>query len=214
MLIKDYASISRDLRKAQQTQAALLKQKAALDARGAELSGRQQGLNAETETHNSVAVQQQKDLDTAKTRCNNGGLVDGKDTPQHVDDCGNAAKKLNKITLQVNAGVKPLQSRQTQLDLEFGLYNQAANDWTVQEQQTMTSLNTLYRALNSWADRADNLMGSAPFQEEMEMNHADQACAHRALPDGMLSIEELQRYAADADRCLKYVAGERKLARP
>ena len=211
-LLKDYSSISRDLHKAQQTQAVLLKQKTDLDDKGLNLSGRQLALNSQTDTHNSVAAQQQKDLDAAKSNCNNSGNSNSGNTPQHVNDCDNKVKKLNKVTLEVNASVKPIQDQQSQLDLEFAQYTQAANDWSVQEDQNTTSLNALYRALNDWADRADDYMGSAPFLDQVEAGHADQVCSHRNLPDGLLSIEELQHYTAGADRCLKYVATQQKLA--
>jgi hypothetical protein len=48
--------------------------------------------------------------------------------------------------------------------------------------------------------------------DEMQAGHPDPACAHRALPDGLLSIEVLQRYAAGANRCLKSVVAQRKPA--
>lgn len=211
-LLKDYSSISRDLYKAQQTQAVLLKQKTDLDDKGLNLSSRQLALNTQADTHNSVAEQQKRELAAAKSNCSNSDYVDGKNTPQHINDCDNKVKKLNKVTLQVNAGVKPIQDQQSELDLEFAQYTQAANDWSVQEDRNTTSLNALYRALNDWADRADDYMGGAPFLDQVEAAHADQVCSHRNLPDGLLSIEELQHYAAGADRCLKYVATQQKLA--
>lgn len=211
LLIKDYASINRDLHKAQVTQAALLKQKVVLDARGTQLTQRQDTMNGRADAHNAEAAAQQREIAKTKSDCNNSD-VQGKNTAQHVNDCDNLAKKLNKKTLDVNAGVLPLETEQSALDLDFAQYNQAANDWNVQEQENMTSMNTLFRALNDWADQADGYMGSGPFLDEMQAAHAEQACAHRALPDGLLSIEELQRYAAGADRCLRYVAAQRKLA--
>lgn len=211
VLIKDYASINRDLRKAQVTQAGLLKQKTALDARGTELSQRQDAMNSRADAHNAEAAAQQRQIAKNKSDCNNSD-VQGKNTAQHVNDCDNQVKTLNKKTQEVNADVLPLETEQSVLDLDFAQYTQAANDWNLQENQTMTSLNTLYRALNDWADQADGYMSSGPFLDEMQAADAGQACAHRALPDGLLSIEELQHYAAGAERCLLYVSTHRHKA--
>lgn len=207
-LIKDYGTIGRDLHKAQATQAALMKQKTALDARGADLSRRQAALNAQADSHNSAAAEQQRELAKSRSDCNNSN----QNSSGQANECDNAIKKLNQKTADLNAGVAPLQAQQNQLDLEYGQYNQAANDWTEQENRNTTALNALYRALNDWSDRADGLMGSGPFMDEVEASHAGEACTHRNLPDGMLSIEELQHYAAGAERCLKYVAAQRKQA--
>ncbi|HEV2110425.1 MAG TPA: hypothetical protein VGT99_03645 [Gammaproteobacteria bacterium] len=211
-LLRDYGSISRDLRQTQLAQAELIKQKAALDIRGSDLSTRQGALNAHPRDPNAAADNQQQAPGENKNPCNNQDHVNGKGTPQHLNDCDNKTKKLKKMGIAGNAGVLPLETRQTELDLEFNLYNQAADDWNAQEQQTITALNSLYRALNSWADRADDFIGSAPFQEEIEASHAHQACSQRALPDGMLSIDELQDYTVGAERCLNYVAAQRKPA--
>ena len=185
-LLRDYSSISSDLHKMQLTQADLMKQKAALDAQGSTLSRRQDALNAQPNATYAPATNQQKPLGD------------------------NKAKKLKKMSLVADAGALPLETRQSELDLKYSQYDEVANDWNAQEQQTVTALNALYRALNSWADRADDFMGSVPFRKEMEASHAGEACAHRALPDGTLSIEELQDYAAGAERCLRYVAARRK----
>lgn len=210
VLITDYASISRDLHEAQVTQAALMKQKTALDAQGADLSKRQDALNQQADSHNSAAAEQQRQLAKSKSECNNRDYVDGKNTPQHIADCDAEIKKLNKQTQEVNAGVLPLETQQNSLDLEYSQYNQAANDWTVQEDRNTTALNALYRAINDWADRADDYMGSAPFLDKVQAYHANQTCAERNLPDGLLSIDELQHYAAGAERCLRYIASRRK----
>lgn len=209
LLIRDYASISRDLHKAQQTQAALLKQKTELDARGADLTKRQDAMNARADAHNAEAANQQRQIAKSKSDCNNSD-VQGKNTAQHVNDCDNLAKKLNEKTQEVNAGVLPLETEQTALDVAFAQYTQAGNDWNAQENQNMTALNALYRALNDWADQADGYMGGASFLDTMQATHAEQVCAHRALPDGLLSIDELQRYAVGADRCLRYIQTQRR----
>lgn len=208
-LIKDYGSISHDLHKAQQTQSVLLKQKAALDVRGSNLSKRQDALNNQANAHNAEAAAQQRALAKSKSDCNNSN----QNSSGQANACDNNIKKLNQKTADLNATVSPLQQQQSELDLEYGQYNQAANDWTAQENENTTSLNALYRALNDWADRADDLMGSAAFHEEMESSHADQVCAYHTLPDGMLSIEDLQHYAAGAERCLRYIDAQRHKTR-
>lgn len=209
-LIKDYGSISQGLHKAQQTQATLLRQKGALDAQGANLSARQQGLNAETQVHTSVAVQEQKDLDAKQEQCGRSGSAGAKGALPHAAGCGSASKKLGKMTLAVNVGGKLEENQQTLLDLEFGQYTQAANDWTARENQNITAMNALYGSLNEWADRADYYMRSGPFRDEVQASHAGKACTQRKLPDGTLSMEALQRYSADAESCLRYVATRRK----
>lgn len=196
-LLKDYGTISQGLHKAEQTQAALMKQKEAIDAQGANLAARQQGLNAETQVHSSVAEQEQKELDARKQRCAIGG-------------CGKGQRKLGKITLAVSVGGKLQENQQTLLDLAFGQYTQAANDWTEQENRNVTAANALYRALNDWADHADYYMRGTPFLGEVQASHAEKVCARGKLPDGKLSIDQLQLYAVDAERCLRYVAARRK----
>ena len=211
-LLQDYGSISRDLRHTQLAQAELIKQKAALDTLASDLSRRQGALNAHPRDPNAAVAKQQKAPEENKGQCNKQDHVDGKNTPQHIDDCDNKTKKLKKISIMGNTGVLPLETRQTELDLEFNRYNQAADDWNAQEQQTIMALNSLYGTLNNWADQADDFMGGAPFQQEIEASHAHQACSQRALPDGMLSIDELQDYTVGAARCLNYVAAQRKPA--
>lgn len=209
-LVKDYASINRDLRKTQAVQAALMQQKSKIDATGADLNKRQDALNDQADSHNTEAAAQQRALVKNKSDCNNAN----QNSSGQANACDNDIKKLNQKTADLNASVAPLQQQQSELDLEYAQYNQAANDWSVQEQRTMTELNTLYRALNDWADRADDLMGSEPFQEEVEDNHADKQCVHHALPDGVVGIEELQSYAAGAERCLRYIDAQRRKAGP
>jgi len=207
-LVKDYASINRDLRNTQAAQSALMQQKSKLDTTGAELSKRQDALNSQANAHNSEAAAQQAALAKSKSDCNNGN----QNSSGEANACDNNIKKLNQKTAALNASVATLQQQQSELDLEYAQYHQAANDWSEQEQQTMTELNTLYRALNDWADRADELIGGEPFQEEVEANHADKYCLHHELPDGVVSIEQLQSYSTVAERCLKYVAAQRRLA--
>ena len=119
-LLRDYGSISRDLHKTQLTQSALMKQKTALDAQGSALSRRQDALNAQADAHNTLAADQQKALEDNKNQCNNKDFVEGKNTPQHINDCDNQIKKLNQKSALVNADVLPLETQQTQLDLEYG----------------------------------------------------------------------------------------------
>jgi len=209
-LLKDYGAISQSLYKAQQTQTALLKQKEAIDAQGVELVARQQGMNSETEVHSSIEVAEQKELDAKKDQCDKGSSGSGKGGPPHADGCGKGPKKLGKITLAASVSGTPQESRQTLLDLEFGQYTQSANDWTEQENRNVTAANALYRALNDWVDRADYYMRGASFQDAVQASHADKVCARNRLPEGTLSIEQLQLYAVDAEHCLHYVAVRRK----
>ena len=209
-LVRDYVSIDHDLRKTQALQAALMQQKSKIDATGAGLNNRQDALNDQANSHNTEAAAQQRALVKSKSDCNNAN----QNSSGEANACDNAIKQLNQKTADLNAGVAPLQQQQSELDLEYAQYNQTANDWSVQEQRTMTELNTLYRALNDWADRADDLMGSGPFQDEVEANHADKQCVHHGLPDGVVSIEELQTYAAGAERCLRYIDAQRRKAGP
>ncbi|MFI4920242.1 MAG: hypothetical protein ACHQAZ_01220 [Gammaproteobacteria bacterium] len=208
-LIREFSDISRDLHRLQTTQAALVQQKAAIDATAADLAKRQDDLNQQEQAHNQLATEQKQALDQNKSQCNNKDFLDGKNTLQHVNDCDNAIKKLNTQTVAIDVGTLPLQTQQTGLDLAYAQYNQTTNDWNVQEQETMTALNSVYRAMNDWADQADDLMTSQGFRNEMYVNHAEKYCSQHELPDGVIDVEELLRYANSADGCLKYVTSLR-----
>ena len=123
----------------------------------------------------------------------------------HVNNCDNKIKQINEETLVVNAGKLPLKLQQSQLDKEFAQYNQAAKDWTERENHNTTALNTLNQALNDWLNRASALLSSEAFRAEVYYTHATNICNPRALPNGHLSADDLQRDAASADRCLRFV---------
>ena len=204
-LIQEFSSTSRDLHKWQTAQAALLQQKAAIDATAADLAKRQATLNQQMETHNAAAEQQKQLLVQSRSECNNGG----NNTSGHVNECDNNIKKLNKQTAALDSELLPLQTEQTSIDVAYSQYNQTANDWSVQEQQTTTALNALYRSMNDWADQAEELITSDSFQTEILAEHWEKECPNRSMPGRTLSIDEVTRYANLYDKCLKYVEGQR-----
>ena len=195
-LLREYSSISRDLNKTQLAQSALIAQKAAIDDRGSDLSKRQDVLNAHPRDPNAAAPIQQAPVDENKSRCNG-------------DRCDNKTKKLSKMSIAVTAGALPLETRQTRLDLEYNQYAEAAHDWNAREQQTITALNGLYSSMNNWADRAEGLVTSAPFQAVIHSEHWERYCPDRAMPSGRLSIDEVMSFADGYAGCLKYVAAHR-----
>ena len=211
-LIHEFADITHDLPTLQAAQAALVQQKAGIDATAAELAKRQDALNQQMDAHNAASEQQKQQIAKSRKECNNMGAADGTNTSGHVNKCDNEIKRLNTQTATLDAELLPLQTQQTSIDLAYTQYNQAANDWSVKEQQTTTALNSLYRALNHWADEADGLIGSESFQTEIYADHAERYCPRHGLPSGTLHIEELTRYADGADRCLKYIAAQRRAA--
>lgn len=207
-LIREYSDTSRDLHKWRSTQAALLQQKASIDATAGDLAKRQTALNQQMETHNADAEQQKKLLVQSRSDCNNGG----NNTSGHVNECDNNIKKLNKQTAALDSELLPLQTEQTSIDLAYAQYNQTANDWSVQEQQATTALNALYRAMNDWADQAEDLITSDTFQTEILAQHWEKYCPNRPLPSGTLNIDVVTRYADGYDKCLKYVESQRRAA--
>ena len=211
-LLRNYDSISRDLQKAQSAQSALLAQKTALDARGSDLVKRQDALNAHPRDPNQTAPSQQQAPDAGKPRCDDVSHADGKSAPQRAAGCDSKTKKLGKMGLSVNAGALPIETGQTRLDLEYNQYNEAAHDWNAQEQQTIAALNKQYRSLNDWADRAEGLITSAPFQAEVVAEHWERYCPDRAMPSGVLSIDQVVSFADGYADCLKYVGSRPKTA--
>ena len=204
MLLRDYGSISRDLQKAQSAQATLLKQKAILDIRGSALTGRQDELNAHA--HYVAPANPQKTPDGDQSRCDNRAPAGDKTTPPK--GCDNKSRKLKKLGFGADA-LAP-ETPQTELDLEFSQYDEAAHEWNAQEQQTITALNGLYRSLNDWADRAEGLITSDPFQAEIRAEHWERYCPDRAMPSGVLGIDAVMDFAEGYAGCLKYVAARRK----
>lgn len=209
-LIQEFSDASRDLHKWQTAQAALLQQKTAIDATAADLAKRQADLNQQMETHNAAAEQQKQLLAKSRSECNNGG----DNTSGHVNECDNNIKKLNKQTAALDAELLPLQTEQTSIDVAYSQYNQTANDWSVQEQQTTTALNALYRSMNDWADQAEELITSDSFQTEILAEHWEKDCPNRAMPGRTLSIDEVTRFASIYDKCLKYVESQRRALAP
>lgn len=179
-----------------------VQQKAAIDTPGSDLAQRQGALSQQGQAHDQQAAAQKQRPDQDRSECTDADHATGKNTPRHIK----AIKKLNKLTMVINGGQLPLESKQTDLDLAYVQYDQKAKDWNVQEQEAITSLNSVYRALNDWADQADGLITSQSFRDEVHANHAGEYCPHHELPDGTLSMEELENYADSADRCLKFIA--------
>lgn len=208
MLLRDYGSISRDLQKAQSAQAALLRQKASLDARGSALTKRQDELNAHAHYVAPAPANPQQAPDTDQSRCDNQARAGGKGAPPK--GCDNKSRKLKKLGFGADVGALAPETPQTELDLEFSQYDEAAHDWNAQEQQTITALNGLYRSLNDWADRAEGLVTSDPFQAEIRAEHWERYCPDRAMPSGVLGIDAVMDFAEGYANCLKYVAARRK----
>lgn len=211
MLLRDYDSISRNLQTTQLAQSALMKQKAIIEAQGSDLLKRQDALNAHPRDPNAAWANPQKPQDENKSRCGSQSGTDGKDTPLPAGDCDNKTRKLGKIGIAVNAGTLPLENSQSRLDLDYNRYREAANDWNAQEQQTMATLNRMYRSMNDWADRAERLITSSPFQQEVLAEHWEKYCPNRAMPSGLLSIDQVVRFADGYANCLKYIVPRRKL---
>ena len=211
-LLRDYDSITRNLHKTQLAQSALMGQKALLETRGSDLSKRQDALNAHPRDPNAAAPHPQQTPAENPSRCGNKVGAAGKGTPQHIDGCDSRTKKLDKMSIAVNGGVMPLETRQTQLDLEYNQYNEAVTDWNAQEQQTATALNSLYRSLNDWADRAEGVVTSAPFQAEVRAGHWEKYCPARAMPSGLLHIDDVVRFADGYASCLRYAAAQPEAA--
>lgn len=213
-LLQEFTSTSRDLHKWQATQADLLKQKTAIDATAADLVKHQADLNQRMETHNTAAEQQKQLLAKSRKECNNMGAADGTNTSGHVNTCDNNIKKLNRQTAAMDAELLPLQTEQTSIDVAYSQYNQTANDWSVQEQQATTALNALYRSMNDWADQAEELISSGPFQTEVLAEHWEKSCPNRDMPGRTLSIDEVTRYANIYAKCLRYVDSQRRAIAP
>lgn len=209
-LIQEFDGSTRDLHKWQAAQAALLQQKTAIDATAADLAKRQEALNQQMDAHNTASEQQKQQIAKNRSECNNMGAADGSNTSGHVNKCDNEIKILNKQTAALDAELLPLQTQQTSIDVAYTQYNQTANDWSVQEQQITTALNALYRSMNDWADNAEGLVTSGPFQTEVLAEHWERYCPNRPLPSGVLSIDVVVRYADGYDRCLKYVESQRR----
>ncbi len=209
-LIQEFGDTSRDLHKWRTTQTALLQQKASIDATAGDLAKRQTALNQQMETHNAAAEQQKQLLAKSRSECNNGG----DNTSGHVNECDNNIKKLNKQTAALDAELLPLQTEQTSIDVAYSQYNQTANDWSVQEQQTTTALNALYRSLNDWADQAEELITSDSFETQILAEHWEKECPNRTMPGRTLSIDEVSHFANTYDKCLKYVESQRHAAAP
>ncbi len=213
-LILEFNGTTRDLHKWQTAQAALLQQKAAIDATAADLAKRQDALNQLMDAHNAASGQQKQRIAKNRSECNNMGAADGSNTSGHVNRCDNEIKKLNKQTAALDAELLPLQTEQTSINVAYTQYNQAANDWSVQEQRTTTALNAVYRSMNDWTDRAEGLILSDTFQTEILAEHWERYCPNRPLPSGVLSIDVITRYADGYDKCLKYVDAQRHAAAP
>jgi chromosome segregation ATPase len=207
-LIQEFNSTTHDLHKWQAAQVTLLQQKTSIDATAADLAKRQDALNVQMQAHNDRAEQQKQLLAKSRAECNNGG----NNTSEHVNTCDNNIKKLNKQTAAMDAELLPLQTEQTSIDVAYTQYNQTANDWAVQEQRTTTVLNALYRSMNDWADRAEGLITSDPFQTEILAEHWGKSCPNRAMPSRVLSIDEVMGYANTYDKCLRYVESQRRVA--
>ena len=213
-LIQEFNSTARDLHRLQTVQAALLQQKATIDAMAGDLAKRQDILNQQMDAHNAASEQQKQQIARNRKECNNMGAADGTNTSGHVNKCDNEIKRLNKQTTALDAELLPLQSQQTSIDLAYAQYNQIANDWSVKEQQTTTALNAVYRSMNDWADRAESLISSGPFQAEMLAEHWEKNCPNLAMPSRMLSIDEVMRFANTYDKCLKHVESRRRALTP
>lgn len=202
-MLKEYSSISSALHNAQKTHTSLLKQMSALDTQGEKLTQQQEILNQRVLAHNKAVATQQKQIAKNKSNCNNSDV--SKNTAMHVNSCDKHINKINQKTLEINAGKMPLKIQQSQLDKAFAQYNQATKNWTVQEDHNTATLNSLNRGLNNWLNRASALLSSQAFRAEVFYTHAEKVCNPHTLPNGQLSTGDLQRDAAGADRCLRYV---------
>lgn len=213
-LILEFNGTARDLHKWQAAQAALLQQKVYIDSTAGALARRQEALNRQMDAHNAASEEQKQQIAKNRKECNNMGAADGTNTSGHVNACDNQIKKLNKQTAALDAELLPLQTEQTSIDVAYTQYNQAANDWSVQEQRTTTALNAVYRSMNDWADRAEGLIVSDTFQTEILAERWERYCPNRPLPSGVLSIDVITRYADGYDKCLKYVDAQRHATAP
>ena len=54
--------------------------------------------------------------------------------------------------MKTDAGALAPETRQTDLDLAYSQYREKAEDWNAEEREITTALNSVYRALNAWAD--------------------------------------------------------------
>ncbi|HEV7163908.1 MAG TPA: hypothetical protein VGO35_00785 [Gammaproteobacteria bacterium] len=201
-LAKRQDALSQQEQAHKKTPAGPVQQKAAIDAPGGDLPKRQDALSRQDQAHDQQAAAQKQHLDPDQSECTDADHATGKSTPRHVK----AIKKLSKLTMVTGGGQLPLESKQTDLDMAYAQYDQKAKDWNLQEQASITALNSAYRALNEWADQADGLITSQSFRDEVHANHAGKYCPYHELPDGTLSMEELENYADSADRCLKFIA--------
>jgi hypothetical protein len=202
VLMQQYGSDMKDLHRLQATQVDLVKQKAGIDATGADLAKRQGDLNTQADAHNAAVAAQQKALQSGKQDC---GDADS-NSKQNAANCASSVDSLNSKTTSLNNENLPLQTEQTNINLNYSQYNQSVNDWNLQEQQAMTAINTVYGSLNDWLDNADALIGGADFQSEIQLYHVDKDCPHHSLPgNGSITVDMLMRYTGADDKCLKAV---------
>lgn len=198
-LIRDFGPINHDMQKLQAAQSALMQQKAPIETMGGNVVGQQTTLIQQGQAYNPLVIEQKPHSDQDPSGC--------KDAAH--GGCASGTKKLKKLSMKTDAGALAPETRQTDLDLAYSQYREKAEDWNAEEREITTALNSVYRALNAWADQADSLISSDSFQGEVKTDHAEKYCPLLALADGTLSSDVLMRYATDADRCLKYVAAKR-----
>lgn len=211
VLIKQYDSDMADLHKLQATQADLVKQKAAIDVTGADLAKRQADLNKQADAHNAAVDAQKKSLQGTKKDCGSSNSA----SAQQASDCATSVDALNNKTTSLNNETLPMQTEQTSINLSYSQYNQTANDWNVQEQQNMTGINTLYGSMNDWLDDADALIGGQGLADEIALNHLEKSCPKHSLPaNGSITVDQLMRFSADDQKCLKAVEAMRHPAHP
>jgi len=211
-LTKESDAIAKQRIRWESVQAALLKQKAEIEATQKAVMQQQDALDQRGAQHNQqAAVQQQHIQKGGCSTKDDGSGVSGGDLS--VAQCDKDAKKLNATTADLNADAQSIQAEQMALEAKYAKANQDASDWQAHESQATDHLNAVYHSMNDWLDKVYPIIADSDFRDEVTARNADGYCKNRGLPSGTLSIPTLKRLNDGYRKCLKYMLeAQRKVA--
>ena len=200
-MLEQGVAITRERKSLESQQAALLKQKADLDAAGKVLDQQQAALNQEIETNNEAIAQHNGKPGQSQSDCK-----PGETGASQTQQCNQDAKTLNQTTGSLAAQQAALKQRQADLDAAYQRHGQDAAGWNEREQKTVTRLNTVYQGQNNWMDAANSLIVSDAFQALLTQADAGKRCSGTVPTSDRLTLTQLQKYADAIVGCLGYVA--------
>ena len=212
-LVKQSDVIAHDRDYWENMQAAMLKQRAEIEAAQNDIAQQQDALNARGAQHNQQVSDQQQRLQ--KGGCgkqDDSSQVSGGDLG--AVQCNKAIKQANANSADLNAQVADIQSQQDALQAKYAKANQDASDWNAHESEVTEHLNKVYRSMNDWLDQAYPVIADEGFRDEVTARGADAVCANHGLPSDM-SIGTAKRLHDGYRKCLKtMLQAEHAAAKP